>query len=509
MVTDHKPLTALFSRNKAIPIHVSARIQRWALTLSMYDYKLEYKKGSTHNNADAFSRLPLPHRNSDPTPQPAETVLLFEQLQSSPVTADHIRKWTRKDPVLSRVLRCVQQGWPTGSIQEELRPYWHKRLELSSHDGCLLWGSRVVVPKAGQDAVLDELHAAHPGATHMKQIARSLIWWLGIDKDIEKTVKTCPQCQNHQNLPPTAPIQPWTWPTRPWSRLHADFAGPIQGSMLLIVIDAHSKWIEAHPMSTITSTTTSRCLRKIFASFGVPESLVTDNGPSFVSDEFEQFLSKNAIKHKTSPPYHPASNGLAERAVQIVKKGIKKMSSGNLQDKLSRFLFRYRNTPQSTTGSTPAELLLGRKMRSPMDVIHPDLQRKVENAQEKQMDDHSKVLQPRTLEPGDTVSAKNFSRDAKETPWLTGQIVSCQGSRAFLVQLSDGRTVRRHLNHLRRRSPSKNPLAEFDWSTTCPPEPEPAEIDTPPVPASPPARRYPARDRRPPDRYSPSQSHKS
>lgn len=262
-------------------------------------------------------------------------------------------------------------------------------------------------------------------------------------------------------------------------------------------------------MSTITSTTTSRCLRKIFASFGVPESLVTDNGPSFVSDEFEQFLSKNAIKHKTSPPYHPASNGLAERAVQIVKKGIKKMSSGNLQDKLSRFLFRYRNTPQSTTGSTPAELLLGRKMRSPMDVIHPDLQRKVENAQEKQMDDHSKVLQPRTLEPGDTVSAKNFSRDAKETPWLTGQIVSCQGSRAFLVQLSDGRTVRRHLNHLRRRSPSKNPLAEFDWSTTCPPEPEPAEIDTPPVPASPPARRYPARDRRPPDRYSPSQSHKS
>ena len=68
--------------------------------------------------------------------------------------------------------------------------------------------------------------------------------------------------------------------------------------MLLIVIDAHSKWIEAHPLSTITSSTTSRCFRKIFASFGVPESLVTDNGPSFVSEEFEQFLSKNAIKHK-------------------------------------------------------------------------------------------------------------------------------------------------------------------------------------------------------------------
>ena len=309
----------------------------------------------------------------------------------------------------------------------------------------------MLVPKAGQNAVLDELHEAHPGATHMKQMARSLVWWIGIDKDIETTVKTCLQCQNHQNLPPTAPLHPWTWPTRPWSRLHADFAGPVQGSMLLIVVDAHSKWIEAHPLSTITSLTTSRCFRKIFASFGVPESLVTDNGPSFVSEEFEQFLSKNAIKHKTSPPYHRASNGLAERAVQIVKKGIKKMSNGNLQDKLSRFLFRYRNTPQSTTGSTPAELLLGRKMRSPMDVIHPDLQRKVENAQERQIENHSKGSHSRTLEPGDTVSAKNFGPDAKKTPWLTGQIVSCQGSRAFQVQLSDGRLVRRHLNHLRRR----------------------------------------------------------
>ena len=185
----------------------------------------------------------------------------------------------------------------------------------------------MLVPKAGQNAVLDELHEAHPGATHMKQMARSLVWWIGIDKDIETTVKTCLQCQNHQNLPPTVPLHPWTWPTRPWSRLHADFAGPVQESMLLIVIDAHSKWIEAHPLSTITSLTTSRCFRKIFASFGVPESLVTDNGPSFVSEEFEKFLSKNAVKHKTSPPYHPASNGLAERAVQIVKKGIKKMSS--------------------------------------------------------------------------------------------------------------------------------------------------------------------------------------
>ena len=81
------------------------------------------------------------------------------------------------------------------------------------------------------------------------------------------------------------------WPSRPGSHLHADFAGPVQGNMLLIVVHAHSKWIEAHPMSTITSTLLpSVCIR--FLVFGIPEVLVTDNGPSFVSEEFEEFLSR-------------------------------------------------------------------------------------------------------------------------------------------------------------------------------------------------------------------------
>ena len=135
--------------------------------------------------------------------------------------------WTRRDPILSRVQQFVLRGWSTGAIEKDLKPYWHKRLELSSHDGCLLWGNRVVVPAAGQASVLEELHFAHPGATQMKQLARTMVWWSGIDKDIEHTVKSCEECQHHQNLPAAAPIQPWRWPTRQWARVHAD------GKMLL------------------------------------------------------------------------------------------------------------------------------------------------------------------------------------------------------------------------------------------------------------------------------------
>ena len=90
----------------------------------------------------------------------------------------------------------------------------------------------------------------------------------------------------------------------------------------MVLIDAHSKWIETQIMHSITATATIQCLRRIFATFGLPEYLVTDNGPTFVSEEFEMWLKKNGVRHKTSPPYHPATNGLAERAVQIVKRGI-------------------------------------------------------------------------------------------------------------------------------------------------------------------------------------------
>ena len=283
-------------------------------------------------------------------------------------------------------------------------------------------------------------------------------------------MQSCTTCQSQQNLPPAAPVQPWRWPTRPWARLHADFAGPIQGHMLLLLVDAHSKWIEVFPMSTITSTATIQSCRKLFATFGVPEVLVTDNGPSFVSAEFEQFLKKNSIRHKTSPPYHPATNGLAERAVQTVKKGLKKMKSGTLQDKLSRFLFRYRNTPQSTTEETPSQLLLGRKMRSPLDVIHPDLQRKVEEKQDKQVMQSNDI---KGVETGDAVYARNFSRDKGTNPWLPGEVIELLGTRSILIKLSDGRTVRRHMDHVRKRLASP----QFDWDTTPPPVTIPSPSD--------------------------------
>ena len=91
-----------------------------------------------------------------------------------------------------------------------------------------------------------------------------------------------------------------------------DVAGPFMGKMFLLAVDAHSKWGEVYPMLKTTTSKTIELLRHMFAAYGLPEQLVSDNGPQFMSEEFRQFTRGNGIKHIRSSPYHPASNGLAE-----------------------------------------------------------------------------------------------------------------------------------------------------------------------------------------------------
>ena len=193
--TDHKPLTHIFSESRATPTMASGRIQRWALILGGYDYAIQYKEGKNMANADALSRLPLKTPEME-VPRPPELVHLVEYLDSTPLTSSKIRVWTVHDPILSKVMKWVQEGWPARARTEsDLQPYFQRRDELSTEGGCLLWGSRVVIPPRGRERALKLLHEAHPRIARMKALARGFMWWPGMDKATECCVKEAPDRQ--------------------------------------------------------------------------------------------------------------------------------------------------------------------------------------------------------------------------------------------------------------------------------------------------------------------------
>ena len=200
--------------------------------------------------------------------------------------------------------------------------------------------------------------------------------------------------------------------------------------MFLILIDAHSKWIEAYETASATSTVVMQELRTTFARFGLPETIVTDNGTCFVSSKFEEFLQKNGIRHITSAPYHPASNGLAEQAVQIVKKkGSRWLLRVAFLIDLLMCCYPIGFMPQGTTGRTPSKILLGRRPRTKLDLVKPHTAERVEKKQRQQKSKHDSTARAQTFQMGDHVWFKNF-RSGEQ--WIPGSITGKVGKCYFL-----------------------------------------------------------------------------
>ncbi|XP_014678152.1 PREDICTED: uncharacterized protein K02A2.6-like [Priapulus caudatus] len=275
-----------------------------------------------------------------------------------------------------------------------------------------------------------------------------------MDAELEALVQGCEVCQVVRPTPPTAPLHPWPWASRVWQRVHIDFAEK-GGVSYLVLVDANSKWIEVEQMRSTTTERTIEVLRAWFARFGLPEELCSDNGPQFISAEFKQFLSQNGIRHKLSPPYHPATNGAAERAVQTVKKALSKemervsREGGKRTDShvLASFLIRYRNTPHSVTKQTPAELFLKRKMRTKFTNLIPSLEDHMSKQQQKQIEFHDRSrVELREFGPTEIVSVSVKGDPRKR---VLGTVVKAMGPRSYLIRI--GRQLRHvHVDHLAR-----------------------------------------------------------
>ena len=426
IVTDNRPLSHIFAPKKDVPSMAAARIQRWALYLGGHDYTIQFRPTGDHGNADGLSRLPLTINHPDKLNSDEEDIAVFSlsQVELLPTTAKDIARETCRDPILSKVYEYTLNGWNIqNNISEELRPYYDRQNEISLSNGCLMWGIRVIIPTKYRDATLDQIHEGHLGIVKMKSIARSHVYWPHIDDQIEQKAKRCSSCSHIRNVPARASLHPWEWPHKPWQRIHMDFAGPFLNHMFLIIVDAHSKWPEVIPMKVASSTTTINALRDLFARYGLVHQIVTDNGSQFTSEQFQTYMKANNIRHITSAVGHPSTNGLAERLVQSFKTAMKsaQATETTIGLHLSRFLMAYRNASHSTTQVSPASLLIGRPLRSLLDLLKPSPEGSVLHNQSNQIMSHQSKFKDRHFEEGDTVLARDYR--ANSGKWFAGKIV--------------------------------------------------------------------------------------
>lgn len=356
LVTDHQPLKAIFGEKNSLPTLASSRMQRWAVILSAHQYTIKYRKSEDIAAADFLSRFPEKQSST-------ETVLAILEQPKLPITAQNIAVETERDLILKRVKNFTKIGWSNKCADEEIKPYFLKRHELSLEHNCLYWGSKIVIPKALTDYVLELLHEGHPGIVRMKMRARNDVWWPSMNVEIEREVGKCHVCQTLAPKQPEKNLMSWPKFEKPWYRVHIDFFY-FKNTNFLLIVDSSSKWVDIHIMNGTNATQTIEKLRITFAILGLPKYLVADNGPPFNSVSLSEFCLQNGITLLYSPIYHPQSNGQAERLVRTVKEGFKKLLmkekflDKSLQYLVSVFLINFRNTPSSVTNRTPSESIL-------------------------------------------------------------------------------------------------------------------------------------------------------
>ncbi|XP_065072906.1 uncharacterized protein K02A2.6-like [Ochlerotatus camptorhynchus] len=269
--TDHAPLLRIFGSLKAIPVNTANRLQRWALTLLLYDFVIEHVPTHKFGHADVLSRLIDNHA------KPEEDYVIACLILEEDIRV--VERDSQSDPKLQKVYRYLQDGWPQKCTiaDAELLRYHGCQESLSTVDGCILFGERLVIPEKHRGRCLRQLHQGHPGIKLKKAIARSVVYWLSLDDEIVAYVNSCKHCASVVKSPPHSPPVPWPKPTGPWKRVHIDYAGPIDRDYFLLAVDAYSKWTEIVQTRRITSAATISILRSLFARLGMPEVVVSDN----------------------------------------------------------------------------------------------------------------------------------------------------------------------------------------------------------------------------------------
>lgn len=450
--SDHRPLEYLFKK----PMYKApARIQRLMIRIQDYDLTVQYRPGKELFIADTLSRASIHSVLTEDTNLEADVEFHVHALYSGlPVAKDKldmIAEATKVDQTLSQVKQLCVHGWPESkkACPADVALYWSYRDELTVHRDIVFKGSAIVIPLALRNDMMTQVHQGHVGMVRCKIRARNLLFWPGMNSDIEQMIGNCQTCLKFAHMPPAEPLSSEPVPLFPWQVVATDLF-EFRKTNYLIVVDYYSKFFEVRSLPNLLSMTTIEYLKAIFATHGIPFKLVSDNAPQYSSEEFAKFTKDWGITHRTSSPTHPKGNGLVERTIQTVKNALQKCYEDGQDPYLA--LLNLRNMPVVLEYS-PAQILMSRMLNStlpvqthalqpnviPHDKIISELKRKQQYSAANH-DQRARQRQPLTV--GDQVMVKVFDI------WKEGIIVEKVNEKSFWVKTTDG-TYRRNKAKIR------------------------------------------------------------
>lgn len=498
--TDHKPLEGIFGSKKGEPPVIATRLQRYVLRLSIFDYALKYKKGNNIGHADCLSRLPIDHSlNEIPEDQQKfrgvfslsnglsrlsvrsekceadineeNTFETNETLTVNSFVLDNetLRSEIVKDDCLRRVREYTMNGWSNNRDKKELSFYYSKNQQLNVEDGCLTLGERKIIPASLKEKVLNVLHANHAGIEKMKQMARMHVYWEGMNKDITLHVAQCESCQMFRK-DKTKVYGSWPETSFPFERVHLDFFH-FRGSTFLILVDVYSHWLEVKRMSRTNAPSLINVLEEIFSVFGFPKEIVSDNGPPFGSYDLRKFLDERSIKLTHTPPYHPQSNGSAERAVQTTKDVLRKFVNDHktnfqIDKAVTEFLFNNRNMPCTENKIIPSQTIMNFTPRCELSLLNKkETIAKVTFSLKGEEASKSEIFKPNEL-------VLYLSKASGYCVGIRARIIKKYSKHTYVVEV-EGNVKLAHVNQL-RKTIIKPPIYGCPTTQPCinpPPEP--------------------------------------
>ena len=314
--SDHKPLEAIWKK----PIQAAPkRLQRMLLRLQKYDLNIEYKKGELMYIVDTLSRAFLKPEQVEQigakqknTLQDHEEFCLhiatMDPTEDMPVASDclkDIRKETAMDSDLQDLIQVIRHGWPhkQNAAPMAVRPYFTCQDELSYKDGFVFKGDRIVIPKSQRRAMLEKIHYAHLGAEGCLRRAREVFYWPRMNSEMKDYISRCSICNTFRPEQSKEPLMPHDIPDRPWSKVATDIF-MFDRKEYLITVNYYSNYWEVDLLTSTTSRAIINKLRKIFSQHGIPETVMSDNGPQYASEEFKKFAKQWEFKHITSSPLY-------------------------------------------------------------------------------------------------------------------------------------------------------------------------------------------------------------